>query len=203
MKTFHIALLIIKHFALVTAEVGVEAAFKKFDFTDFRIIPNQKIVCDVAKAFMEAKELAAPSYVGITSKTPPPLFVGIDDEVHYERNLAAYLGSVPLKEKVQKKLDQKRREYVELRNKIFSLPLIHLDDLKLAHESGDLGLGAYLEGLQKLAPAPVIPLRGGSHLHRFTTALNLEKKMDFAAVEYEQNKVIEKLMKEFEVENKK
>src|ERR1044071_3532138 len=79
--------------------VGVEGAFTPFNFRPFRVfdIRLRRFVND---SYLNANKLAAPSYVGITSPTEPPTFIGVDDREHYDKNVAAYLSSRPMKETV-------------------------------------------------------------------------------------------------------
>ncbi|MCB4757234.1 MAG: hypothetical protein LHV69_09465 [Elusimicrobia bacterium] len=174
--------------------VAVEGAFEPFDFSRFRIFPDKKIVGEVAKAFLDKNLLAAPSYVGLTSTENPPPFIGVDDRIHYDANVGAYLSSRPLKDKVSKKLRQTDRSLREEKEKVFSKSLKAFDDLRSAHQKGDLGLGAYVEKLVEFLPRKDEGSRvSDGVLGQFLEAYRIETTLGFNRVEMERTSVLEKL----------
>jgi hypothetical protein len=181
--------------------VGVEGAFVPFDFAPFRAFPDKKITHDVTQAFVDKNLLAAPSFVGITSATEPPPFMGVDDRPHYDANVNAYLATRAIKKKVVNQINELKRTLSEEKKNVFSRELLRFDELRAAHNSGTLGLGTYVKQLKEnlLSPSPYPRPQGAGNLSfaidQFLEAYEMESTLDFKRVESQRRTVIEKLTK--------
>ncbi len=171
--------------------VGVEGAFEKFDFSPFRNFKEKDVVKNVADSFLNNSLLAASSYVGITSAVEPPLFVGIDDKRHYQRNVRAYLQSRASKDRILNVLNRTERSLAEEKKKVFSAELLRFDALRTAHHEGRLGVGGYLETLSRNYSASV--LNAPLTIQQFLAAHKMESTLNFTRVETERTKIIGRL----------
>jgi len=169
--------------------VGVEGAFEPFDFKPFRTLPDKKIVHNVTSSFFNKNLLAAPSYVGITSPTEPPLFVGVDDKKHYEANVEAYLSSRGIKEKISERIYEREQNLHTLKKKVFSVDLMRFDQLQQAYHKGNLGIGAYVKNLSAHG------VETDLMVDQFLEAYEMESTLNFNEIGRERRVVIEKLTK--------
>ena len=173
--------------------IGVEGAFDAFDFSPFRSIPEKEVVRKVAKAFLDHKFMAAPSYVGLTSEMEPPLFLGVDDKTHHQANVEAYLTSKTKAPLIQKEIDRKKRALRETKQSTFSRPLKKFDDLRSAHHRGAIGIGSYVTKLTELIGSSDI--QEDLVLDHFLEAFKMESTLDFKRVDRERQVVVRKLSK--------
>jgi hypothetical protein len=158
--------------------VAVEGAFEKFDFSEFRAYKNKARSQDVADYFLEQGKIGAPSYVGVTSQSDIPPFVGIDDPKSYEANVNAYLDSRSVRPAAQKALSDYGRELIASSKAAFSAPLRGFDRWVSAYESGQIGAAAYVRyGLTQGWRS--------EQINAFMLACRLESSLDMKRVESE------------------
>ena len=168
--------------------VGVEGAFGPLDFNLYRLFPDKKLIRKVADYFLEKGKIAAPSYVGLTLEGTGSSFVGVDDPLHYQKNVKAYLTAAASKEVLNKKLAISRSHLATLKRSGLNADLAFLDDRRAAFETGKLGLGEYVKVLFERSQQPRELV-----LEKFQNAYEMEKTLDFSRVESERMRVIEKL----------
>jgi len=169
--------------------IGVEGAFGPFYFSRFRAFPQKEITKYVSDSFLEKNLLAAPSYVGITSPIDLPLFVGVDDEVHYNANVQAYLDSRPLKKMVSRGIEQQKRNLAERKANTLSPELKEFDDSRIAYHNGNLGFGAYVKKLASYQDPSDLAVQ------QFLEAYDMERTLNFPQIEEERKIIIEQLTK--------
>lgn len=169
--------------------VGVEGAFGAFDFRPFRKYPNKEISKEVVEDLLNKNLLAAPSFVGITSPTEPPEFLGIDDKQHYDANLEALYSARDQKKEVSQQVNSLKQNLHEAKVKIFSKELATFDGLRTAYHKGDVGFGPYVKKLAAYGTD------GDLIIQQFLEAYGMESSLDFKRVENERRTVIEKLTK--------
>ncbi|MFN0118277.1 MAG: hypothetical protein ACKVQC_08330, partial [Elusimicrobiota bacterium] len=169
--------------------VGIEGAFDTFDFGPFRSLPDKKIGREITQSFFENGILSAPSYVGIISKAEPPLFVGVDDRVHYDANVTAYLESGLIKNIVQKDLLLIAQSLKERKQKIFSESMLAFDKLRLDYEEKNISIGSYICALDQIKKSKA----ESSVITQFLKAYELESTLDFQQVERERIIAFKKL----------
>ena len=169
--------------------IGLEGSFEALDFKPFRSFSDQKVTRQVADSFFRGNQLAACSYVGITSPVEPPLFVGVDDKKHYGLNVRAYLASRDLKNKITDEIADLDRRLSDAKKNIFSEELKRFDDLRTAYHTGNIGIGSYA---QKLSASEE---DSDFVINQFLQAYEMESTLDFNQVEAERKVVIEKLAK--------
>jgi len=177
-----------------TVLVGVEGAFGAADFAPYRSGADARLTAEVASDFLKDGRIAAPSFVGLTADGRTPAFVGVDDAVHYRRNVAALLSAQKVSGQAALRVATERSG---LRKKISGAGdslTSRLDDARENFHIGKTGLADFVKAL--------IGLRRGAHradepmelvLERFLSAQELESSLDFARVERERRSVIERL----------
>ncbi|MCB4755800.1 MAG: aldo/keto reductase [Elusimicrobia bacterium] len=167
--------------------VGVEGAFEAFDFAPFRSYQEKQIVRDVTDLFLQKNLLSAPSFVGINSPQAPPLFVGVDSREHHAANVKAYRDSEARLPRVKRQWAEAGRRLKADKERFFNASLKEFDALQDAYRKGEMGLGAYLKRLVAFQePASLM-------IDQFLEAFDMESRLDFAQVERERRRVIERL----------
>lgn len=169
------------------SRIGVEGAFAAFDFSLFRGFSDQKLVVDVASDFVKGNLLAAPSFAGIASAGKPVDVVGVDDRAAYDRNVAAFRTASALQPRLREALSARRARLAAQKARLFPEALAELDALVDRHARGEAPLGAVLARLVQVAgdaPPAVVD---------FLEAYGLERRLDFAVVERDRRRVIERL----------
>ena len=167
--------------------VAIEGAFEPLPLKALRDFPDKSIIANVAKSFLEHSKLGAPSYVGITSPTQPPTIVGVDDRVHYDANVKAYLDSQIEKPRVARLLQDAAVRLSDEKRTAFSNELRAFDELYERYHSGAISMGAYAEHVARMDSALDFDLE------RFLHAYSMEKSLDLVAVEKDRRLVLEKL----------
>jgi len=170
----------------IAGAVGVEGAFKKFDFRPFRAFPDRGITDRIARAFLHKNLISGVSYAGITVSQDPPAFVGVDDETCYRRNLSDYLEARQHTQLLPQ-VEQVRTRLARLKSSILNPKLLELDRLEAAHRAGKLAFGAYVEKLVSMAPkCPPVVLQ-------FVRAYRMESELNFQKVDAERRGFLEKM----------
>jgi hypothetical protein len=169
--------------------VGVEGSFRNFDFSRFRRYPNKQIAKQVVEDFLNQNLLAAPSFVGVTSPVEPPLFIGIDDEEHYDANLLALHSALAQRDAVRSELHGIKQRLAEEKKENFLRDLRSFDDLEppIIKET--------LDSVPIYENWPAIKSDIDLVIEQFLEAYGLELTLDFQKVEHERRLIIEKLIK--------
>jgi hypothetical protein len=167
--------------------VGVEGAFVPFDFSRLRAFPDTEINKEVLDAFVGKNLLSAPSYVGVMSEKTPPPFIGIDDKVHYDANVQAYLDSRHEKENALRQIAASERELMEKKKQVFSSDLLRFDELRRGYHAKEIGFGRYVKELNKYGFSKSFVI------DQFLEAYDMEESIDFHRVESERVTVIKTL----------
>jgi len=168
--------------------IAVEGAFEEFDFSPFRDFPDKKITQDVADAFLKDNRIGAPSYVGVTSENPPPLFMGVDNAEHYFANLAAYKTAEKVQKQILERLKAEKKDLSLEKAWTFQPRLKVFDRAVTANNDGTLSLGDFIKVLVSNSNPPY-----DANLEKFISAYNLESSIDFNKVQHERTRIMEKL----------
>src|SRR5262249_22042393 len=123
--------------------IGVEGAFRPFDFSCFRAFLNKATVRKIADHFLETNRFAAPSFVGITAKDLVARFIGVDDSDGYARNRSAYLESRKEKPALESWLKAEQMEVEAEEAKNDNASLLAYDARRRMFVDGKIGFGAY------------------------------------------------------------
>ena len=186
--------------------VGVEAAFGPFDFKPFRVFSDKTALTSVAESFLASNRIAAPSYIGITSTHELSGFAGVDDATHYNANVDAYRAAQLAKTRVVASLAKASLELNSAKNKSLNPDLAKFDGMRSSYEQGQMGLGAYVTSLARLADAVQkadAPLDVELVVEQFLSAYKIEQSLDFARADRERSLVVEKLASKLSAEELK
>jgi hypothetical protein len=167
--------------------VAVEGAFGDFDFGPFRSFPDKQITRDVAEAYLKDNRVGAPSYVGITSPTELPPFVGIDDKSHYDANVQAIRDAAEHRKEVEGELAKKRDTLEGKKQDLYNPVLKKVDHALTAYQKGTLSLGNFL---QILLASSAEELDYDLVVAQFLEAFEIEKNMDLSRVERERRQIL-------------
>lgn len=168
------------------ATIGVEGAFRPFDFSPYLALPEKEITHRVAKEFFENNLMGAPSFTGFTTPHKLSLMIGVDDEPLYEANVDAYLRSRKIKNRIARKLEKIRERQTRAFTTLES-DAKNLVTLQEQLQRDEVTFGAYLEKLAGLTEDEDLSIL------QFLEAYQIEQSLDFNQVERQRKQIIEKL----------
>jgi hypothetical protein len=172
------------------ALLGLEGAFAPYDLSYLRSFPDPVAAQVAAEELLFRHEISGPIYSVLTTTSPIPSVVGVDDPDHYNANVEAYRRSLPHREEQKAWALSQRTELEILKASQFNGDLLEYDRHVQAYQRGELSLSHYIKTYAEDKRAPL----GGS-LKRFLEALRLEESLDFKKVETERGLLLESLAK--------
>lgn len=168
--------------------IGLEGAWDRLDMSWFHQFPDRNAVHKVGDAFLKANRITGGAHSAMTVDGAFPRVVGVDNEQHYFGNIEAYRRSAPLQERLKFELYLIRRDLGKQMDEQFSPALRDLIRAVEDHQEDRLPLTEYAAALTAVRkPAP------GSAVASFIHALDLEKSIDFKAVDDQRNRLISRL----------
>lgn len=173
--------------ARLAGHVALEGAFEPIDFSWFRSYPNQRAVKAVADYLFREYRISGPVRAAFLSASPLPAFIGIDDKVHYEANVAAVRESFALAEKYKEKHTKRVRLLEDAKSRFFNAELMGFDARIESYRNGGSSWGDYV----RLIAAHETTL--SSNTGMFLTALEMERRLDFTLVESQRAALIARL----------
>lgn len=160
--------------------LGLEGAFKTYDFSYLRSFPEPAAAQVAAEDLLFQHEMSGPIYSILTTTGPIPAVVGVDDSLHYNANVEAYRRALPNQAGQKAQVLNRRADIESRKTRIFNSALLEFDQQVQAYQRGELALGAYAKALAKAKDVPL-----GGALKPFILALGLEESLDLKKVEAE------------------
>jgi hypothetical protein len=169
------------------APLGLEGADGEIDLNPFRG-PSVEADREAASFFFNAGFIAGPEFAALASPAKPGVF-GLEDPALYLKNTAAVRAALPRRTAWLEKIAAWKKRADARKAAVFSPALLDLDDKTRARENDGLPLGDYLSYLSSRAG-------GGEKLPNvslFLQTWDMEKTLDFAAVERERGRLLARL----------
>ncbi len=169
------------------AMVALEGAFDELQLNSFQTYPYPEVIQTVADNLLKNKQLSGPLHAALTSPQATSVaFVGVDDQRHYDENVAAYLNAAPCAEKAKKALAEKKQELVRKKESTLSTALRKFDSTVECYQQDQISLSAYAQTLLETEKF------SGQHenIVHFLEAARLESTLDSNAVERERAQLI-------------
>ena len=138
--------------------------------------------------------IAGEEYLNIASDYPMKL-QGMEDRALYDQNMEAYLGVDKGKDAALLYTKLLSGVVVDLKFKLYNKNLKELDDKRRGFKDEKVSLADYANYLKGLAQAKKIDMSGYPNYKNLTASFELEKAIDFSAVEKERAETIEVLGK--------
>lgn len=169
--------------------VALEGAFGPIPIEPFRDYPHQESLQKVADYLLRERRISGPVHAGLSQAPQAPLFVGIDDHLHYQANVEAYRASAPQRTEEKKRLAVLEKKLAQKKKTTFNPTLAVFDGGVHAYRSGKISFGDYLQFLvqNEIPPPPQVSL--------YLKTLAQEKGLDFVRVEKERGELLEELTK--------
>ena len=168
--------------------VALEGAFGPMDFSWYRAHPHQDSVKTVADYLFREKRISGPVYTAFTSQAPIPQFIGVDDKIHYDANVAAYRDASRSASAHKKMHEQRVRDIAAEKITTFHPRLKDFDDRIQAYQKGTLSWGDYVRLLSQHTDS------FSPKIEAFLAALEMEEKLNYSQVERERAKLITQLV---------
>ncbi|MBK8574699.1 MAG: hypothetical protein IPN90_03120 [Elusimicrobia bacterium] len=193
--------------------VALEGATEDIPLQPFVDYPHRKPVELAADYLLKENKISGPIHAALTAQGPLPRFLGIDDAVHYQANVQAYLDSAPKLEATRKEIKTLQAEIDAQKRRDFSVALRSFDQQVQAYRTGQVSLGDYVQTLmgslfsQRVNGKSPLPhfAKGGQGgfavgpelsllpIRTFLQALQIERTLDFHQVETQRARLVEQL----------
>lgn len=138
--------------------------------------------------------IAGEEYLNIVSDYPMKL-QGIEDRALYDENMKAFLEVDKLKEAAVLFTNLLTSASTSLKPKIYNKALKEFDDKRLGFKDGKVPLAEYVKYISDLAKSKKINIASYPNYSKLITSTELEKGIDFTAVEKERADAIDILSK--------
>ncbi len=171
--------------------VALEGAFSAIDVSNFRNFPESQIIHFVADIALKEKQISGAIHAALTMPSPAPKFIGVDDKIHYGRNVHAFRISASMEESFKKFWEKTFVQLDRQKEKLFNPALRAFDTgIQLFHQ-GRKTTGEYAQILAKQS----LPL--GPEVRQFIQAQDLETHLNLPRVESERAEIILQLSRRF------
>lgn len=167
--------------------VGLEGAFGPLDFSKYRRFPRRETIVEVARALLEKGDISGPIHAALAGTAEPPVYVGVDDGIHYRANVDAYRTAAPLQEPIRRRWDGEQSQMQRRKTQVFSAALAAFDTKVDAYREGRLSLGDYLQSLATALP------RVPPSLSDFLSTWKQEKALNVGQAERERQILVDHL----------
>ncbi|MBK8871432.1 MAG: hypothetical protein IPN19_10405 [Elusimicrobia bacterium] len=172
--------------------VALEGSAEPIELQPFVDFPHRKAMEMVADLFLKENRISGPIHAAITAEGRLPRMLGIEDPLHYEANVKAVRDSAPRQVEMRRLTRTIQAEIDQQKKTVFSPALLDLDRTVTDYRNEKISLGIYLETLAG-GEANGVGLGKFPAVRDFLRALGMERSLDFARVETERGRLIEKL----------
>jgi hypothetical protein len=170
--------------------IALEGAFEPLNVERFRQFSHRDTVQTVADYFLDENKISGPIHAAFVSAKPMPPILGVDDPVRHRANVEAYRQSIPKQEELKRFVADRKKEMRSEKKRVFNPNLFQFDETVEAYQEGRLALGQYAKNLIHHGP----PHPKFNAVRDFTTALGMEKSMDFKQVEIDRKRLVQRLI---------
>lgn len=172
----------------VASLVGLEGApAEPLNLEPYREFPAADATRAAADYFVRTGQMSGAVHGALLSRRPLPPIVGLEQPVLYEKNVAAVRRAARSRDAIERRLNDERADLARRKTHVFSPELLSLDRDVAAYHAGTVALGAYLRRLVSLTGSP------STNVARFLSALSIEERLSFPAVERERSALIDAL----------
>lgn len=168
--------------------VGVEAAKGAFEFSPFRVFPDEGALQNIGDYLLKENLVSAVSWFGLTAKTPLPQVMGVDEPSLYLENVNAYKKAAPLKAELARQIEIASFKLKALGESILPPELAELYKSESAFQDRTKSIYEHvglLSELTGLAPYP--------NLKKLLEAVKIEKDLDPPLAGRERERLLGKL----------
>lgn len=88
--------------------VALEGAFAPIDVKAYHDFEDREVIGLTADSLLRENLITGPVHAAMTTKSPLPPLVGVDDPVHYNANVDAYRQSAPKIEAYKKEVSARK-----------------------------------------------------------------------------------------------
>jgi hypothetical protein len=167
--------------------IALEGAFEPLDLSLFKNFPQPETVTSSAKYLFEKGSISGAMNAILATKVPINV-IGVDDSLHYHKNVTAYKQSTSQFEKAQKILRDEKIRLNEKKNLKFNAQLRSFDGLVQNYHDGQLGMGEFIQRLASHEKT------WQAQTQLFLEALRLENKINFDHVQKERTTILSNLI---------
>ncbi|MFH0732825.1 MAG: hypothetical protein V2A72_07895 [Candidatus Omnitrophota bacterium] len=174
--------------------IMVEGGWGDVSLTYLRSYADKERRLEVAEEYLKEGKISGEEYLNIISDYDMEI-QGIEEEALYRQNLDTFFKIEEFREKGTETANQLQAAADALKLKIYPAALIELEKKHAEYEDEEITLSEFYTHLEKQAKAIRLDASGYGNFNQFNALARLEEKIDFAQVETERAKLIEKLSK--------
>lgn len=168
--------------------VALEGAFGPMDFSWYHAYPHHDAVKAVADYLFKEKRISGAIHTAFLIPSAIPTFVGIDDKPHYDANVEAYREAATLAPSARRAWTEEDQRIRRETAQVFAGDLKNFDQKIRAYRNGRLSWGDYIRCVAQ-ANSDV-----SAQVRTYLLALQMERELDFAAVEQERAHLLTRLV---------
>lgn len=168
--------------------IGLEAEFEPIPIGALKSFPYPKSLAKAARYLLKENRISGPIEALFTTPTTNVRLAGIDDRAAYKGNVEAYRSATRGKAAAKKIVDRQKERLASDIEKTMSAPLKRALEETARYHDGRLPLERYarIVATERLNDFPELSL--------FIKASELERSLDFAAVERERSKMLAQIV---------
>lgn len=170
--------------------IALEGAFGSIDASAFQSFPGREITNRVADALLKENVITGSIHAAFTNATPMPRIVGVDDIALYNENVRAVRDAAPLKKTALYAIESRQSRLDERKKDVFNGPLAVFDAHVQAYRRTELSMGKYAGALARHVE------RVPNQVRALLSAIEMESRLDIAAVERERTRLLSRMAKE-------
>ncbi|MFH1645791.1 MAG: hypothetical protein ABIB11_05145 [Candidatus Omnitrophota bacterium] len=174
--------------------VMVEGGWGNVSLSYLRAYADKERRLEVAEEYLREGKISGEEYLDITSDYEI-LLEGIEEEVLYRQNLDAFFKIEEFRHKAGKELNLLKDVVSSIKKKSYPPKLVELEKAKDKYDKEESSLADYYRKIDYYANKVSILLTDYSNFCDFIKITEAEKEIDFAEVEKERSRLIEKISK--------
>jgi hypothetical protein len=167
--------------------LALEGATEKISLQHYAEFPFPHAVKRGADYLLRENEISGPIHAALTTESPLPPIVGIDDPLLYAANVQAYREATLQGTPSRQNFNAIQQDLNNQKKSVYSPALLAFDQTVNGYRVGEIGLGTYV---QSLMPQPG---RSAPLTHLFLQATALERDLNFDQVEKERGLLVKAL----------
>jgi len=181
--------------------IFVEGADSKLNANQIKSCPDKDIRKLIADYFLKEGKISGVEYLMVEGETDY-CAMGVEDRELYRRNYSAFTESLGLSEEVSTQCVELEKQIDSAKSKFYSKELFELDKNYCAYINAEMTLRSFALFLIGHPQATKINPDDFENLKTLKTVLELEKKLDYSAIEIEKNRLILSLQHKLTPEEK-
>lgn len=174
--------------------IMVEGGWGNVSLSYLRSYADKDRRLEVAEEYLREGKISGEEYLDITSDYDI-ILEGVEEEALYRQNLEEFFKIEEFRHKANEELTVLKDAVSKIKKKSYPPKLIELEKAKESYDKEELSLAEYYRKIDYFAKKSDIVLSEYQNFRAFIAITEAEKNIDFAEVEKERSRLIEKISK--------